>query len=139
LFAEAVTYATNSTSAVYWFQADNTSGRGISGLLDARDITQNFAAYNRDAVQLGLLGVGTLVDNANQKTSHGWSGGTQSAYLNGSGSSSSYNSIFAGINKLHLGFSEISVGSPRRADGHIRKIAYWPKRLSNTLLQQLTT
>jgi hypothetical protein len=24
-------------------------------------------------------------------------------------------------------------------NGHIRKIAYWPKRLSNTLLEQLTT
>jgi hypothetical protein len=24
-------------------------------------------------------------------------------------------------------------------NGHIRKIAYWPRRLSNTLLQQLTT
>jgi hypothetical protein len=26
-----------------------------------------------------------------------------------------------------------------RANGHIRKIAYWPKRLTNTLLEQLTT
>jgi hypothetical protein len=25
------------------------------------------------------------------------------------------------------------------ANGHIRKLAYWPRRLSNTLLQQLTT
>ena len=25
------------------------------------------------------------------------------------------------------------------ANGHIRKIAYWPKRLTNTLLEQLTT
>jgi hypothetical protein len=28
---------------------------------------------------------------------------------------------------------------PAFLNGHIRKIAYWPKRLSNTLLQQLTT
>jgi hypothetical protein len=26
-----------------------------------------------------------------------------------------------------------------RTNGHIRKIAYWPKRLTNTLLEQLTT
>ena len=26
-----------------------------------------------------------------------------------------------------------------RFNGHIRKIAYWPKRLTNTLLEQLTT
>jgi len=29
--------------------------------------------------------------------------------------------------------------SPSYYGGHIRKVAYWPKRLSNTLLQQLTT
>ena len=30
-------------------------------------------------------------------------------------------------------------GNQVTLNGHIRKIAYWPKRLSNTLLQQLTT
>jgi hypothetical protein len=30
-------------------------------------------------------------------------------------------------------------GGTRPLNGHIRKIAYWPRRLSNTLLQQLTT
>jgi hypothetical protein len=33
----------------------------------------------------------------------------------------------------------VSGGSSNRMTGHIRKIAYWPRRLSNTLLQQLTT
>jgi hypothetical protein len=30
-------------------------------------------------------------------------------------------------------------GAASYLNGHIRKIAYWPRRLSNTLLQQLTT
>jgi hypothetical protein len=30
-------------------------------------------------------------------------------------------------------------GTSGAINGHIRKIAYWPRRLSNTLLQQLTT
>jgi hypothetical protein len=30
-------------------------------------------------------------------------------------------------------------GPTPKLNGHIRKIAYWPRRLSNTLLQQLTT
>jgi hypothetical protein len=30
-------------------------------------------------------------------------------------------------------------GSSNRMTGHIRKLAYWPKRLTNTLLEQLTT
>jgi hypothetical protein len=32
-----------------------------------------------------------------------------------------------------------STSSPAHINGHIRKIAYWPRRLSNTLLEQLTT
>jgi hypothetical protein len=42
-----------------------------------------------------------------------------------------------GINRLSLGFYHGA--SDGFLNGHIRKIAYWPKRLSNTLLQQLTT
>jgi hypothetical protein len=32
-----------------------------------------------------------------------------------------------------------TAGSVPKLNGHIRKIAYWPRRLSNSLLQQLTT
>jgi len=43
-------------------------------------------------------------------------------------------SVPSGITHLRVGSSP-SLGY----NGHIRKIAYWPRRLSNTLLQQLTT
>jgi hypothetical protein len=44
----------------------------------------------------------------------------------------------------HLKIGSLSAVSPAtgvafRLNGHIRKIAYWPRRLSNSLLQQLTT
>ncbi len=42
----------------------------------------------------------------------------------------------AGLSHLRIG---TRTGSSDRFNGHIRKIAYWPRRLSNTLLQQLTT
>jgi hypothetical protein len=31
------------------------------------------------------------------------------------------------------------IGTVNYLNGHLRKIAYYPRRLSNTLLQQLTT
>jgi hypothetical protein len=45
---------------------------------------------------------------------------------------------------LSSAFTHLSIGFGADANtgilsGHIRKIAYWPRRLSNTLLQQLTT
>lgn len=39
----------------------------------------------------------------------------------------------------HLRIGGLDASSPQATNGHIRKIAYWPKRLTNTLLEQLTT
>jgi hypothetical protein len=39
----------------------------------------------------------------------------------------------------HLVAGALSTGLTQPLNGHIRKIAYWPRRLSNSLLQQLTT
>jgi len=42
------------------------------------------------------------------------------------------------VSRMRLGASGAAT-AVALLNGHIRKIAYWPKRLSNTLLQQLTT
>jgi hypothetical protein len=39
----------------------------------------------------------------------------------------------------HLVAGALSTGLTQPLNGHIRKIAYWPRRLSNALLQTLTT
>jgi hypothetical protein len=39
----------------------------------------------------------------------------------------------------HIRLGSLGGGGGNPLNGHIRKIAYWPKRLSNTLLEQLTT
>ena len=69
------------------------------------------------------------------------------AYATGAGASMAVDgSLFtngalaqsAQLNKLGIGL--LATGSGNRVyNGHIRRIAYWPRRLSNTLLQQLTT
>jgi hypothetical protein len=69
------------------------------------------------------------------------------AYATGAGASMAVDgSLFtngalaqsAQLDKLGIGL--LATGSGNRVyNGHIRKIAYYPRRLSNTLLQQLTT
>jgi hypothetical protein len=44
-----------------------------------------------------------------------------------------------GIDSMAIGATRSTTTVDRQLNGHIRKIAYWPRRLSNTLLQQLTT
>jgi hypothetical protein len=41
----------------------------------------------------------------------------------------------SGITRMQLGQRQTGT----RLNGHIRKLAYWPKRLTNTLLEQITT
>jgi len=69
------------------------------------------------------------------------------AYATGAGASMAVDgSIFTNgalaqtqlLTKLGIGLLATGGGN-RIFNGHIRKIAYWPRRLSNTLLQQLTT
>jgi hypothetical protein len=42
------------------------------------------------------------------------------------------------VSQFNLGML-IPENASQRLNGHLRKIAYWPKRLSNTLLQDITT
>jgi hypothetical protein len=44
-----------------------------------------------------------------------------------------------GIDSMAIGATRSTTTVDRQLNGHIRKIAYWPKRLTNTLLEQLTT
>jgi hypothetical protein len=59
------------------------------------------------------------------------------ASFNGSSAAVDTNCTMPNVSHLRLGASSALMNS--HLNGHIRKIAYWPKRLSNTLLQQLTT
>jgi hypothetical protein len=46
------------------------------------------------------------------------------------------------LGDMPTGLSQMEIGRRTNSGiltGHIRKLAYWPKRLSDTLLQQLTT
>jgi hypothetical protein len=66
------------------------------------------------------------------------SGGQSASSLNGAAAANRSGANTPAPTFLGLG-SDGNAGSGTFLNGHIRKIAYWPKRLTNTLLQQLTT
>jgi hypothetical protein len=52
--------------------------------------------------------------------------------------SSSSSNIYPSINQVRVGFVQVAGGSPFIWCGHIRKLAYYPKRLADAELQALT-
>jgi hypothetical protein len=61
------------------------------------------------------------------------------AYRIGTLSSQDTSALMPTVSRLRIGAGFDGVNQAAYHNGHIRKIAYWPKRLTNTLLQQLTT
>lgn len=138
VFTSQKTAAIDSQQNAYWFSASPTVGRGIAATIDTRNVAQRLAVYNRDDVSVSSLNVSPLVDGAQQKIAHSWSGGTQSASLNGLLNTGSYNAIYPSINQLSIGFAEISAGSPQYLSGSIERLTFWPSRLPNETLQGIT-
>ena len=138
VFTSQKTPVTNGQQGAYWFSTPPTVGRGIAGIIDTRDVAQRLTVYNRDDVAVSSLNVSPLIDGQQQNIAHSWSGGTQSASLNGLLNTGSYNAIYPGISQLSIGFSEISAGSPQYLSGTIRRLTFWPARLPNETLQTIT-
>jgi hypothetical protein len=59
------------------------------------------------------------------------------ASFNGSSAAVDTSCTMPNVSHLRLGATSALMNS--HLNGHIRKVAYWPKRLTNTLLEQLTT
>ena len=97
----------------------------------ARFTVRNGAVNQADEAIASSLALGVtarLIVSYKQDDFAGTSNG-QSVVTDTSGTVPTANSLLIGKNNIGTEF----IG------GHIRKITYWPKRLSNTLLQQLTT
>jgi hypothetical protein len=62
------------------------------------------------------------------------------AAQNGSAGTEDTSGALPTVSQMVIGSGLYTSGGPFKfLNGHIRKIAYWPKRLTNTLLEQLTT
>ena len=61
------------------------------------------------------------------------------AAKNGTLSSADTSALLPTVSRLRVGHTFDGSNPLGHINGHIRKLAYWPKRLTNTLLEQLTT
>jgi len=87
-----------------------------------------FASAGSTSVDSGTI---TINASQNYKLGSAFASNDFAAYSNGGGLLTDSSVVLPAVAWFGVYSSETS--------GHIRKIAYWPKRLSNTLLQQLTT
>jgi hypothetical protein len=141
LFAEATPKTEslhNGSQRVLLTANDNTDlnqitiGQGGSGNLDKLVFVSFINAGGGTAEMFG----GSGIAGSTQKAAGAYKASDFAFSVNGGAvDTEASGSPASGITHLFIG--------RRPADGfvsgHIRKIAYWPRRLSNTLLQQLTT
>ena len=128
------------------------AGGDTSSVIDVQDkgtANDNFARLRQGTVIAGAdyeirAGAVTTVDTnslavvAGTTYRHGFTIKQDdfAAYRDGSGLLTDSSMTVPSVNRMGI---YRAGDAPQVSSGHIRKLAYWPKRLSNTLLQQLTT
>jgi hypothetical protein len=84
-----------------------------------------------------MAGGGSLLTTTQRVAGAYKSNDFAASFNGGSAVTQSSGSVPSGITHLHIGLRpDAGTGA---LSGHIRKVAYWPRRLSNALLQSLTT
>jgi len=133
LFAELVAY--HAMPSARFVQIDDTTSENRVSLgLTSGSIPQNFSSSGGTTTLSSGTSLPAFTANTVYKTAAAYEANNMIAASNGSlGALDSSGAMPIGV------LSRMQV-SGNTARGHwIRKVAYWPKRLSNTLLQQLTT
>lgn len=127
----------------------------LSGNRSALMLT-NAAETNRLLIQARSAGgatrnltfINSVAEVTNLDFSNLQSGTTKNAFTYAAGNYAATRNAAAVLTNAHaavpseantLVIAADTIAGANALNGHIRKIAYWPKRLSNTLLQQLTT
>lgn len=87
-------------------------------------------------VDASSVTLGTLSLNAAAKVALAYNGSANGAVLNGGSVSSVGTTVSAAATKLSIGAS--FNGTANKLNGHLRRIAYYPRRLTNAEIQALT-
>jgi len=153
----AVDVATVTPVSSFWNQAEGTMFVEFQSLTVSQDagssrrILQGDSGAGTDALWIAQNGSNDSLIMA--RTGGGWSivlgsnitsitraivgfaTDNVNAAVNGTLGTDDTSAIIPSVTALRIGRAVAAA----RFHGHIRKIAYWPKRLTNTLLEQLTT
>jgi hypothetical protein len=133
LFAEASVYARKNPGAqdVYSFAIAQTNRIGIRYV--NANISAGIAVADTSTFGFGVTGSVNIV----YKTALAYAVDNSAASINGSDATTDTDVILPSI-LTGMFIGRRSGTATDFLNGHIRRIAYWPRRLSNSLLQQLT-
>jgi hypothetical protein len=133
LYAEWVYNGYSSPANMLFAMTDGTTNNVLNGFLSTATnfkfttVSGNVASVSTDM---------TVVANTPYKFAGGFKGGTGASSLNGAGALTSSSMLTpANINRLGIGSRLNSL----TLNGTIKKLAYYPRRLSNTELQIITS
>jgi len=134
--AEYVDFGTNSAtfSSIVEFNSNNFDNRYLLGTRE----TGRAVRFDRtQGANSRILGTTVVAEGVLAKTAAGYATADYAVVVNGGSAETSTDTAAhpSGVVKLLIGRNE----SSQYQNAHIRKLAYYPRRLSNTLLQQLTT
>jgi len=136
LFAEGATFGTNNLKRLLHFDNGTTINRKNLTFIGANQITFG-ARINSNSPQVNIFSAANLLLGAIARAAGAYASASYAAAVNGvlSGTSS-FEQVPEAANAMYLGGR--AGNASEIYNGHIRKVAYWPKRLTNELLQQLT-
>jgi hypothetical protein len=133
IFVSAKEYSGRNSSP-FWFNA-GSNNRGIA----YRRLGTNVSFDYRGDVSRNVAVVGGIPINKTNKVAISFNTEQSNASANGSIVESSFSSpINVTINQLRIGFSQIGGTTPFYWYGHVQKLSYWNRLLSNSQLQALT-
>jgi hypothetical protein len=135
MFAQASSRSSSSANAVI-AQADSNGSNEIFSLFHQTD-EQAVVRLRLSNSVVFAYGFGTLVDDAVYKMTGAYRTLDSAASLNGASAVASAASFLAPttFSVFRIGTNQLS---GEQTNGHIRRICYWPTRLANTTLQNIT-
>lgn len=123
------------TGADYWLASDGT----ISNSLAVYNQSSGVGAWSRvNGVTQANFFSGLLASTLPAKTAYSYKINDFAISLNGSNVAVDTTGLIPFVNQFSFGNNNTAVGGPQRQQ-HIKKIAYYPQRLTNTQLQALTS
>ena len=140
LFAEASRYQVSSGGQLFGFRESDISL--VSLVYGVATPTQMRLDVSDTTSQAQLLSSTSAVANTVYKHAGAYAANSFDHYINATrtGTGDQSGTVPSNVSVMAIGQGRNATGgSFGFSNGHIRKLAYWPKRLTNTLLEQLTT
>ena len=134
LFAEASTFAQDSSRVVFEF-GDGTTSNRIYILRNGATSAANFITTVSGSAQASLSQSSVFIVNTTCKTISAYKLDDFAATANGSTVTTDTSGSIPTVNKMAIGSTNTLAAI---WCGHIRKVAYYPKRLTNDRLKSLT-